>query len=547
MVNHVQNGKELRTIFAVLAAVFAVFLLFPMAMIMLKSVSGGTGFTGEFYRQVFEKADFGAALGNSIVVSLLAGLITTTIAFILAYTVNYTNVNKTVKKIIERLALLPMLLPTITYGFAIIYSFGKQGLITMLCGRQLFEIYGYTGLLMGYVIYTLPVCFMLINNTMGYVDKKFMIVSRAMGDSKFRCFMNTVITPLMGTFATSFIQSFTLSFTDYGIPTSVGGNTPLIANMLYNEMLGSLPNFNTGSAVAVIMLLPSIVSIGLLTYLERYNIRYNKISTIELPENKARDRVFGAFSLIFLSMVVLIFLVIFIVPFTDSWPYRPTLTIVHVRRVLNDFVLVGIYKNSLLVSLMTAVFGTLFVYGAALISARSRFSKSLGKILDSTALVTNTIPGMVLGVAFLLAFKGTPIQNTFLIIIVCNIVHFFSSPYLMTRNCLEKLNSSWENTAKLMGDSWFKTVVRIITPNVFSTLLEVFNYYFVNAMVTVSAVIFIAGARTMVITAKIKELQHFANFNQIFVLSILILLTNIAAKVIFKLIADRKTNKITNE
>ena len=82
----------------------------------------------------------------------------------------------------------------------------------------------------------------------------------------------------------------------------------------------------------------------------------------------------------------------------------------------------------------------------------------------------------------------------------------------MMKGGLEKLNASWETTARLMGDSWLKTVVRIITPNAFSTLVEVFSYYFVNAMVTVIAVIFIAGARTMVITAKIKELQHFADY-----------------------------------
>ena len=111
----------------------------------------------------------------------------------------------------------------------------------------------------------------------------------------------------------------------------------------------------------------------------------------------------------------------------------------------------------------------------------------------------------------------------------------------MMKNGLEKLSASWETTARLMGDSWLKTVVRIITPNAFSTLLEVFGYYFTNAMVTVSAVIFIAGAHTMVITAKIKELQHFANFNEIFVLSILILATNLAAKGLFRLFSHRLT------
>lgn len=101
-----------------------------------------------------------------------------------------------------------MLLPTLTYGFAIIYSFGKQGLLTRLIGHQLFEIYGFNGLLLGYVIYTLPISFMLVYNTMGYIDKKFGIVSKIMGDSGLSTFIMTVLRPLAGTIAASFIQSF---------------------------------------------------------------------------------------------------------------------------------------------------------------------------------------------------------------------------------------------------------------------------------------------------------------------------------------------------
>lgn len=99
----------------------------------------------------------------------------------------------------------------------------------------------------------------------------------------------------------------------------------------------------------------------------------------------------------------------------------------------------------------------------------------------------------------------------------------------------------------LMGDNWLKTIVRVVTPNALSTLLEVFSYYFVNAMVTVSAVIFIAGARTMVITTKIKELQYFNEFNEIFVLSLLILFTNLIARACFQKLAKmskRSTAKV---
>lgn len=305
-------------------------------------------------------------------------------------------------------------------------------------------------------------------------------------------------------------------------------------------MLGSIPNFHNGAVVAVIMLIPSIVSILLLKFLERYNIRYTKISAIELKESRIRDGLCSLGSAIILICVFAVFAVIFIMPFIQEWPYQAVFTLDHFRDVFHDNMLTAVYKNSLFVAFMTAVFGTLLAYSCALASARSSLKGSAKQVVESTALITNTIPGMVIGIAYMLVFSGTSLQNTFLLIIICNMIHYFSTPYLMIKNALLKLNTSWEATAKLLGDSWVKTLVRIITPNMSSTLLEVFGYYFVNAMVTVSAVIFIAGARTMVITTKIKELQYFMKFNEIFVLSILILLTNLCMKGVLVLLSDRK-------
>ena len=215
----------------------------------------------------------------------------------------------------------------------------------------------------------------------------------------------------------------------------------------------------------------------------------------------------------------------------------------HVRAVFEDNTLFGVYTNSLMVAVITALAGTLLSYGAALVTARSTVSGKIKSAIESIALVTNTIPGMVIGLAYLFAFTGTSLQNTFAILIICNIVHFFSTPYLMMKNSLSKMNASWETTAMLMGDNWIKTIMRVVTPNAISTLLEVFSYYFVNAMVTVSAVIFLAGARTMVITTKIKELQYFNKYNEIFVLSLLILLTNLIGRELFRKLAEASRRK----
>ena len=538
-----RKSWELKLIFLVLVAVFAIFLAVPAIRLLLKSFLGEDGLTGAYYLDVFSGKGFTTALGNSFAVSIVSALVAVGIAFVMAYIIHYTRLPRGFKRFVQAVATLPMFLPTITYGFAIIYSFGKQGLITRLLGHQFFDIYGFGGLLVGYVIYTVPVAFLLIHNTMGYVDKKTLVVSKAMGDGTLSTFWIAILRPLLGTLAGAFIQAFFLCFTDFGIPASVGGDYEVIATVLYNEMLGGVPDFNRGAVISVVMLLPSIVSILLLRFLERYNIRYDRISDADLRRNPGRDTAWGLSGTVLAILILCMFVVIFVVPLVERWPYQTGFTLEHFQEVFSDNELQTVYLNSLGMALATALFGTLAAYGAALITARSKLPGWCKQVIDAIALVTNTIPGMVLGLAFLFVFSGTSLQNTFPLMILCNIVHYFSTPYLMMKNSLSKMNAGWETTAMLMGDSWPKTILRVVTPNAAASLIETFSYYFINSMVTISALIFLAGARTMVITTKIKQLQYINEYDQVFVLSLLILATNLIAKAIFTWLANKSSRK----
>lgn len=538
-----QKNRELKLIFWLIAGLFAVFLVGPIVILMGKSM-WDAGPTLEFFADVVKKPGFTTALGNSFVVASLAAVLATVIAFCMAYAVHYTKIPKKMKRGLTAIATLPMYLPTITYGFAIIYSFGKEGLITRLVGRQLFDIYGIFGLLVGYVIYTIPVAFLLIHNTMRFVDKKALVVSKVMGDRPLGTFFIAVLRPLLGTLAGAFIQAFFLCFTDFGIPASVGGGFDVIATTLYNQMLGGIPDFNRGAVIAMIMLVPSIGSICILRILERFNIRYHRIEQAELHKNLPRDVSWGTADTVISIVILSIFTVIFLVPCVEAWPYQTGFTLEHFRSVFRDQQLTAVYGHSLTLSLLTAALGTLVAYGAALITARSTLSSPYKRGVESIALVTNAIPGMVLGVAYMFLFSGTALQNTLLLMILCNIVHYFSTPYLMMKNSLSKMNAGWETTAMLMGDSWAKTILRVVTPNAMSSLIEVFSYYFINSMVTISALIFIAGAKTMVLTTMIKQLQYVNRFNQVFVLSLLILATNLIAKGIFSWLAKRVSGRM---
>jgi iron(III) transport system permease protein len=532
---------EIKALTVVVAVYFAIFLILPIVLVLVKSFQTGSGeATLANYATVFAKYDFVDSILNSIKVSAAAGLIAVLLAFLLAYTVNCTNIPGPLKKAITVLAQLPMLLPTITYGFAIIYSLGKQGLITRLFGHQPFDIYGFNGLLIGYVVYTLPTCFLLINNSFQFVDKKFIIVSHVMGDNPFIGFLRTIVRPMIGTLCVAFVQSFFLSFTDYGIPTSVGGQYNVLAMTLFNQMLGSIPDFNRGAVIAMVMLIPSVISIVLFMLLDRLSFRYNRVSRIELPRGPRRDLLCGIGSAATLTCVLSLFAVILIVPFVKMWPFQPTFTLQHIQDLFANDELMQVFANSLIVATLTAVFGSLLAYATALACVRSHLPTVVKRTLDSIASIINTIPGMVLGIGFLFAFTGTSLQSTYAILIICNIVHYFATPYQMMKDSLGKMNASYETLGKLMGDNWIKTIARVVTPNAAPTILQVFGYYFVNAMVTISAVVFLAGAHTMVMTTQISSLQHLAKFDEIFALSLLILITNLAVKGIIALFTRQR-------
>lgn len=527
-----KKKPEVRIIYATVAVFFMMFLFVPLAILLINSFKSGNGVGISNYISVIKDKDILNSIVNSIKVSGITAIITTFVAFVLAYGVNCTNIFKRLKGFIKVGISIPMLLPTITYGFAIIYSFGKQGLITRILGREIIQIYGFNGLLLGYIIYTLPAAFLLINNSFEYIDKKFIVVSRLMGDGVIRGSINTVIRPMVGTIGGAFVISFILSFTDFGIPASVGGSYSVVSTYLYEIMLGAIPNFGGGAVIAIFMLLPAVFGVILLNYLERFNFHYDKSSKVELAKNRLRDILFGSLSTLIVIGIMSVLIVMFIAPFVNNYPYDMSFTSKFFKETIFSTGISSVYKNSFMVAFISSITGTVISYAAALINLRTNLGKKSKATIDIFSMIANTVPGMVLGLSYLLAFKGSNLKGTFLIIILCNIVHFFTTPYLMAKNSLSKMNPAWETTGELLGDTWIKTIFRVVIPSSISTIVEMISYYFINSMVTISAIVFLVTARTAVITSKIKELQHFGNFNEIFVLSILIFGTNLIVKIL---------------
>jgi len=523
-----KTTKMVKILFVPIAIFFLFFLIVPLLYMFWQSLKKGNRITLQNYVEALQSIEIREAFINSFQVSFVAAIITTCLAFALAYALHFTTMNRTVKKLVHVGITLPMLLPTITYGFVLIYTFGNQGIVTKLLGQPIVAIYGFNGLLIGYVLYTLPVAFILMQNSMQYIDKRFLLVSMLMHDKPSRRFYHTVFRPMIGTIGGAFILTFILSFTDFGIPASVGGSYKVIATELYQAMLGSIVRFEQGAVISVLMLVPAVLGIVMLTVLERFNFQYRHVSDSELVVHRLRDRTFTVLSLVCVSSIFIIFSTMFIVPFTKGYPYNFSFTFEHVQNVLAQKNLTRVYINSLIVAFFTAVLGVCIAFVSALVNVRTPLRGR--KTLDYASMVTNTVPGMVLGLSYLFFFNGSSLKGTFFIIIAYAVVHFFTTPYLMAKNSLQKMDPTWEVTGELLKDSWIQTVFRVILPNIKPTIFQMFSYYFLNAMVTVSGVIFLVSTKTMLVSTRIKELQHFAKYTDIFVLSIFILFTNLIVK-----------------
>ena len=527
--------------FILIAAFLLVALILPVCAVLWQSFLGKNGEVGlQNWAKVLSDPEFFALLGRSFLVAGLSAFLSAVIAFFAAYGLTFTNINGRLKKGVQIVLLLPLFLPSITYGFAVMYSFGRMGLVSQLVGQPPFSIYGFAGLLIANVVYTLPPAFLILYNAFAYVDRRFVVVSRVMGDGLLRSFYQTALRPTLGAFVSAFVLAFFLAFTDFGIPVSIAGQYNVIATELYAVMMGAIPNFGEGAVLAISMVIPAAFAVWVLKRADRLNFRYSQISKAAPLENKTRDRAFLVYFGFLTLVLVAIFAVMFIVPFVENWPYKPNFTMRHVEEILGDPSLWSVYLRSVMVAIISAAIGTAITFAAGMIKARSALSPLARTTMDAFAMVTNTLPGMVIGVGYLFVFSGTPLQNTLAIIIMANVVHFFATPYLMSTAALSKMNAGWETTGLLMGDTWWRTVRRVVIPNALPTLYQMFETYFINAMVTISAVVFLCGTRTMLVTTRIKELQYFEKFDAIFVLSLLIFFTNVAAKLLLDRLAEGK-------
>ena len=216
-----------------------------------------------------------------------------------------------------------------------------------------------------------------------------------------------------------------------------------------------------------------------------------------------------------------------ILAFTKDYPNAMTFSFMN---IVKSFELkAGNYLiNSIVIAVFTAVIGTAIAFMTAYMSARMK--SGVSRFLHLSSMTSAAIPGVVLGLAYVLTFNRTPIYGTIIILVVVNIIHFIASPYLMMYNSLSKINENLEGVAHTMGIKRAFMIRDVFIPQCKYTLLEMFSYFFVNCMMTISAVSFLATTANKPVSLMINQFEAQMQLECAAVVSLMILTVNIIIK-----------------
>lgn len=502
----------------------AALLVVLAALVVVPLIGMFLNMDAESIQKVFSQESLGQVLLNSVTAAALTTAVSLVLAYGLAWCMERTCIR--CKKLLRVLIVLPMLIPSVSIGMGAVLLGGNNGILTNLLGIQGGSIYGLGGIVWGSVMYSLPVAYLMIENIIKYEDSAPYEAAKVLGISKWHQFraitMPYLRKPLIGVA----FSVFTLSFTDYGVPLMVGGKFKTLPMVMYQEVIGQL-NFGKGCVYGMILLVPAVVAF-MIDRLNENSAGTGRVSRpFDLRPSKGKDTAAFVYTAAVAVLSILPILSFAVLAFVKKYPSDITLTLDNFIRTLK----MGGGKyllNSVIIAVLAALIGTGLCILTAYFTART--SARTGKYLHLIAMSTGAIPGVVLGLAYVLVFKGSFLYGTLAILVMVNIVHFFSSPYLMMYNAFLKVNNNLETVIATLKISRFRFLMDVLLPQCAKTVGQMVSYFFVNCMMTISAVSFLANTANKPIALMINQFEAQAQMESAAVVSLLILAVNLAVK-----------------
>jgi iron(III) transport system permease protein len=533
-------------------------VVLPLLHLLFKSVNDADGsFVGlAYYISYFKTPALSNSLYNSLFVAATTTAISVTLGFLFAY--GLTRTTMAGKGFFRAIAMMPLFAPTLLNGIALVYLFGRKGLITLgffdtLPGFDI-HLYGPVGIVMAEVLFTFPQAVLILSIALAMTDARLYEAAASLGAGKVRTFLTVTLPGVRYGLMSAVFVCFILAFTDFGAPKVVGGHFNILATDIYKQVIGQ-QNFTMGAVVSVVLLIPTVIAFILDRVVQGKQVAMIAAKSVPLTPRRhgLRDGLYTGYCSLVVLLIMGLYLTAVFAALVKVWPYDLTLGLQHFRFSGTGGGGYAAFFNSIRMSLYSAVFGTAITFGAAYLIEKTRQMTGLRQMAYFLAILPLALPGLVIGLSYIFFFNapgwragGLFVPNplnfiyaTMGILVISNIVHFFSVSFLTATTALKQLDQEFETVSESLGVPFTKTFARVTVPVCIPVLLEIGLYYFVNSMATVSAVIFLYSADLPLASVAVANMDDAGDVAAASAMSVLILLTNLAVVVAFGAVTRR--------
>ncbi len=528
--------------FALLAVALALtaFLALPLFTILEQSAQGKAG-QFVWFDNFIEYAKTPAlldSLWNSLWVSAVVSLIAVPLAFGFAYALARSLMP--LKALFRGITLIPLLAPSLLSAISLIYWFGNQGVLReWMHGVGIAQIYGAPGIVVAECFAVFPHALMILVTALSLSDARLYEAADAMGTSAARKFFTITLPGAKYGLISAALVTFTLVITDFGIPKVIGGNFNVLATDVFKLVIGQ-QDFAKGAVVAILLLAPAVLTFGVDHYVSRRQTAM--LTARAVPYRAKRAPVYDAAMTGYCGVIAFLVLAMLgmaiFASFASFWPYNLTPSLRHYVMGLVDAEVGTGFVNSLKMAAGTALFGTALVFCGAYLLEKTKGMDGLRSIVKLLAMLPMAVPGLVLGLGYIFFFNEPKnplngLYHTVTLLTLCTIVHFYTTGHLTAVTALKSLDGEFEAVSASLKVPFFKTFWRVTLPICTPALVDIARYFFINAMTTISAVVFLYSPETKVASIAILNLDEAGETGAAAAMAVLIAAASAAATLMF--------------
>ena len=492
------------------------FILYPLAILLVDSFYGGDGFTLATFQKVMAMPTFRTAIGNTLKVGFLVGILSTIVGLLFAYVEVYVKMGRAVGGLFKVVSMLPVVSPPFVLSLSMIMLFGKAGIITyFLLGMEDNSVYGFWGIVIVQTLTFFPVCYMMLKGLLKNIDPSLEEAARDMGASRWTVFATVTLPLLLPGLGNAFLVTFIESIADFANPMIIGGSYDTLATTIYLQITGAYDK-EGAAAMAVVLL---CITLGMFI-VQKYYLEAKTAATLTGKASRGRmlieDRSVTVPLTILCSLaaafVIIMYACVPIGALFPTWGYKFTpLTFKWFGQVFSRYHGLQAFRDSFVLSLIASPITALLSMIISYLVVKRKF-KSKG-FIEAVSMLAMAVPGTVLGVGYIRGFSGGVFHTGFLqglygsaaILIIVFIVRSLPTGTRSGISALRQIDKSIEESAYDMGADSFKVFMTVTLPLIKDSFLSGLVTAFVRSITAISAIILLVTPSVYLITVQINE------------------------------------------